>query len=77
MNNIKITYQGRPCLVGGTDQMRGIFYGFSVYGTAMVELEDGSLAQWDTEEILLLDSLSEFKQYPWEGLIGNAKRMKQ
>lgn len=70
---MEIKPQRRPCLVG-PEEKRAFFYGFTVYGTALVEFRDGTIHQWNTEEIILLDSDYEFNEYPWEHLINKSKK---
>jgi len=63
---IELSLRLRPCLLGR--EHRGLFYGFTVHGFAMVELEAGKLEHWPASEVTLLDSHYEFEKYNWEGL---------
>ena len=57
----------RPCIVG--EDTKALLHGLTKAGDAMVELENGKLYKWDISEVRVLDSLSEFKQWPWDLLI--------
>jgi len=56
-----------PCLVG--QDLKAFFHGFNESGQAMVELENGQLANWDASEVRLLDSKSRFNNYYWDLLV--------